>query len=89
MNVELGQAYILHGLSLQIHQYPEDEVRDGPQNVVFFSPFNRLTQQQNFLLYKVTVKATNHTCQTHLVIRATLRVKNIEGTTLKNFFLAY
>jgi hypothetical protein len=30
MNVELGQAYILHGLIFQIHQYPEDEDSDGP-----------------------------------------------------------
>jgi hypothetical protein len=30
MNVELGQAYTWRGLILQIHQYPEDEERDGP-----------------------------------------------------------
>jgi hypothetical protein len=29
-NVEFGQTYIWHGLILQIHQYPEDEDRDGP-----------------------------------------------------------
>jgi hypothetical protein len=59
MNVELGQAYIRHGLILQIHQYPEMVLE-----TLFFSPFNQLTWlvPKNFLLYKVTVKATNHTC---------------------------
>jgi hypothetical protein len=37
MNVELGQAYICHRLILHIHQYPEDEDRDGPWNVGFFA----------------------------------------------------
>jgi hypothetical protein len=37
MNVELGQAYICHRLILHMHQYPEDEDRDGPWNVGFFA----------------------------------------------------
>jgi hypothetical protein len=37
MNVELRQANIWHGLILQIHQYPEDEDRDGRQKLIFIA----------------------------------------------------
>jgi hypothetical protein len=35
-DVELGQAYVWHGLIIQIHQYPEGEDRHGPRNIGFF-----------------------------------------------------
>jgi hypothetical protein len=51
MNVELGQAYIWHGLILQIHQYPENEDRDGRRNIGFL-PLNQVTwlvARENFI----------------------------------------
>jgi hypothetical protein len=81
----LRQAYVWHGLILQIHQYPEDEDRDGPWNAVF-SPLNQLTRlvaQEYFIIQCRRESYKSYTMSTVLSVTVLLGKVHISNKICK------